>query len=161
MHNSINNCLQKTTKESSYYSPVTEHRQSFLYIFCNCRYYHCCTLNSTEKILRSSRSILYMKHYEIQSYLYELIHVFQHTKIASLHYQNVQWYCCVLSVNTLTCTVWIFPCIPFFLYCEVPLRRHLWLCCNISNVISLHVSHDYVLRITWQKKNSKHRSSNP
>ena len=82
--------------------------------------------------------------------------------LRSLHYQNIQWYCCVFSVNTLTCTVWIFPCIPFFLYCEVPLRRHLWLCCNISNVISLHVSHDYVLRITWQKKkNSKHRSSNP
>lgn len=137
-------------------------RQSFLYIFCNCRYYHCCTLNSTEKILRSSKNILCIKHCEIQPYLYELIHVFQHTKIASLHYQNIQWYCCVLSVNTLTCTVWIFPCIPFFLYCEVPLRRHLWLCCNISNVISLHVSHDYVLRITWQKKkNSKHRSSNP
>ena len=127
-------------------------RWSFLYIFCNCRYYHCCTLNSTEKILRSSKNILCIKHCEIQPYLYELIHVFQHTKIASLHYQNIQWYCCVLSVNTLTCTVWIFPCIPFFLYCEVPLRRHLWLCCNISNVISLHVSHDYVLRITWQKK---------
>ena len=136
-------------------------RRSFLYIFCNCRYYHCCTLNSTEKILRSSKNILCIKHCEIQPYLYELIHVFHHTKIASLHYQNIQWYCCVLSVNTLTCTVWIFPCIPFFLYCEVPLRRHLWLCCNISNVISLHVSHDYVLRITWQKKNSKHRSSNP
>ena len=31
--------LQKTTKESSYYSPVTSTRQSFLYIFRNCRYY--------------------------------------------------------------------------------------------------------------------------
>ena len=82
--------------------------------------------------------------------------------LRSLHYQNIQWYCCVFSVNTLTCTVWIFPCIPFFLYCEVPLRRHLWLCCNISNVISLHVSH---MIMFWgspdQKKNSKHRSSYP
>ena len=146
--------LQKTTKESSYYSPVTEHwaELSLLYIFCNCRYYHCCTLNSTEKILRSSKNILCIKHCQIQPYLYERIHVFQRTKIASLHYQNIQWYCFVFSVNTLTCTVWIFPCILFFLYCEVPLRRHLWLCCNISNVISLHVSHDYVLRITWQFK---------
>lgn len=57
-------------------------RRSFLYIFCNCRYYHCCTLNSTEKILRSSKNILCIKHCEIQPYLYELIHVFQHTKIA-------------------------------------------------------------------------------
>ena len=140
---------------------MTEHWAEFPLHFSQLQVLSCCTLNSIEKILRSSRSTLYIKHYEIQSYLYELIHVFQHTALRSLHYQNIQWYCCVFSVNTLTCTVWIFPCIPFFLYCEVPLRRHLWLCCNISNVISLHVSHDYVLRITWQKKNSKRRSSNP
>ena len=131
---------------------MTEHWAEFPLHFSQLQVLSCCTLNSIEKILRSSRSTLYIKHYEIQSYLYELIHVFQHTALRSLHYQNIQWYCCVFSVNTLTCTVWIFPCIPFFLYCEVPLRRHLWLCCNISNFISLHVSHDYVLRITWQKK---------
>ena len=76
--------LQKTTKESSYYSPVTEHWAEFPLHFSQLQVLSCCTLNSIEKVLRSSRSILYIKHYEIQSYLYELIHVFQHTKIASV-----------------------------------------------------------------------------
>ena len=148
--------LQKTTKESSYYSLVTEHWAEFPLHFLQLQVLSCCTLNSIEKTLRSSRSILYIKHYEFSHIYMNWSMYFNKPKLLrSLHYQNIQWYCFVFSVNTLTCTVWIFPCIPFFLYCEVPLRRHLWLCCNISNVISLHVSHDYVLRITWQKKKFK------
>ena len=50
LRNSLQKPIYKKQKKSSYYSPVTEHRRSFLYIFHNCRYYHCCTLNSTEKI---------------------------------------------------------------------------------------------------------------
>ena len=100
--------LQKTTKESSYYSPVTEHwaELSLLYIFCNCRYYHCCTLNSTEKILRSSKNILCIKHCQIQPYLYERIHVFQRTKIAS-----------VPSLSEYPMILFCFQCQYTYMYC--------------------------------------------